>query len=117
MPEYFKQYKKNHGNILENIIFIYLNISEILHFDIVRKDGQRNTMKIRPRNAWKSWIWDQHLPENMEWYFGGISKTFLNFLSGACPAQICSYSFPTIIGQPSFLKLEPQILEFHTAEN
>ena len=37
----------------------------IHNFENVRKDGDRNMMKIRLTPSWKSWIWNQYLPENV----------------------------------------------------
>ena len=36
-----------------------------------------------------------------KWPSGPPTSPTIEFLSGACPAQICSYSFPTIIGRHS----------------
>ena len=65
--------KKSLG-IFSNMIFINLKVSEIHVFDIFREDGHREILPIRLIKSWKSWIWDQYLPENMEWQFGKISK-------------------------------------------
>ena len=35
-------------------------------------------MKIRLVNSWKSWIWDQYLPESMKWNFGNMGLVSSN---------------------------------------
>ena len=54
------------GTSQKHIIFGNLRIMKNQLFDIFRKDGHRNMMKIRPRISGKSWIWDQYLSENMK---------------------------------------------------
>ena len=51
--------------------YYFWEISELWNplFDISRKDGHRQMMKIRLTKSQKSWIWDQYLPENMTWFF------------------------------------------------
>ena len=35
-------------------------------------DGRRKIMKVCLKKPWKSWIWNQYLPEDMTWKFGNI---------------------------------------------
>ena len=48
------------------------------HFWFVGKEGHRKHMKIRLTVSWKSWIWDQDLPENMKWKFGKMEPISSN---------------------------------------
>ena len=38
------------------------------------KDGRRTKTPIRSIRYWKSWIWEQYLPENMKWKLGTSLK-------------------------------------------
>ena len=29
-------------------------------------------MKTRFKKSWKSWVWDQYIPEDMKWHFGNM---------------------------------------------
>ena len=71
--------------IQKTISFIFGDTTlEIQVCEHVGKDVRRIILKIRLKSFWKSWIWDQHLPENMRWLFGNIgsisSKTLNSFL-------------------------------------
>ena len=39
------------------------------------KDAHQEIMKNRSSIVWKSWIWDQYLPENMKWSFWYLVHT------------------------------------------
>ena len=54
-------------------MFINFKILEIQHFKMWTRfgeDGHRAMMNIRVNKSVRSWIWDQYLPEKMEWKFG-----------------------------------------------
>ena len=63
-PEYLKQFKAIIGIFSEHIIFANLECLEIHIFVNFGKGGHRQMMKSRLKTSWKSWIWDQYLPEN-----------------------------------------------------
>ena len=44
----------------------------------VGKDGHRTIMKIRITFSWKSWIWEQYLPESMKLKFGNSGSISIN---------------------------------------
>ena len=51
------------------------------------KKGRRKMMKSHLINSWKSWIWDQYLPENMKYIFNDIESNIghlesTNFVEG-----------------------------------
>ena len=62
-----RQIQKIPGTFLKTIIFITLKMLGIQIFEIVGKDGRQNIPPIRLIKSWKSWMWDQDLPENMKW--------------------------------------------------
>ena len=49
-------------------------IVNITNFEKFRKDGRRQIPTILLNRSWSSWIWDQYLPENMEWTFSQSLK-------------------------------------------
>ena len=55
-PGYLKRIKKIPWNIFETITFVNIGILENQHFDIFRKNGHRQMMKIRVKESPKSWI-------------------------------------------------------------
>ena len=59
---------------LNHIISVDLKMLEIQNVEHVGNDGRREIPKIRRVNAWKSWIWDQYLPEKIKWMFGKSLK-------------------------------------------
>ena len=61
---------KNNSQTFKTYHFTNLKKSETQDFDIVRKDGRRQMMKIRLRTFRKSWIWGQYLPEHIKWKLG-----------------------------------------------
>ena len=66
-------------SLLENNIFINIKTLETHMFVKFGKDGGRKMMKIRWTNSYKSWIWDQCLPEGMKWKFGNNMEKLRNF--------------------------------------
>ena len=66
------------GNVLETLFFINITISEFDKFEHFGEDAARKMMKTRLNKSWKSWIWDQDLPENMKWFFGNNTKKLRN---------------------------------------
>ena len=56
--------------VFEQNHFIHLHILESYNFQSCGQDGRRQIPTTRLINSWKSWIWDQYLPENMKWKFG-----------------------------------------------
>ena len=69
-PEYLKNKEKPLGSFNKYYV-INLEILETYLFDNFRKGGHRK-MKIRLTKSWKSWMWDQYLPENMKLKFGKL---------------------------------------------
>ena len=43
-------------------------------FAVSGKDRRRTIPTIRRIISWKSWIWDQYLPEHMKWNFGNMGS-------------------------------------------
>ena len=64
-PGHLKQIKTKPKPFVKDM-FINLGILKLQFLDTFRKDRHRNMMKIRLNKSLKSWIWDQHLPENMK---------------------------------------------------
>ena len=58
-------------------MFKIIKVPGIYHFENVGKDGRRRMPTIRLIQSWKSWIWDQSLPENMRWEFGKPLKLWI----------------------------------------
>ena len=59
------------------MIFVNLKNVENPTFRFFEKDGRRKIMKIHPIISWKSWTWDQHLPEDLKWKFGDMGSLSL----------------------------------------
>ena len=68
-PGYHNTSKKTPESCSKNICLkIRKWISKIWQF--WKKGGRRTIRSINLINSWKSWIWDQYLPENAKWTFG-----------------------------------------------
>ena len=63
-------------NAFSQNISTNLRIAEIEIFEIVGKAGTEKKPTIRLINSWKSWIWDQFLPENMKWKCGNTGRIY-----------------------------------------
>ena len=67
-PGYFKKAKKKHNHLIRHIV-MNLKSLEIKIVEHVGKGVHRKLIKIRLIIFWKSWIWDQSLPEKHEMFF------------------------------------------------
>ena len=61
-------------NIFRSIRFRNVTNFELHNFDSFRKDGRRTIPTFCLMESWKSWIWDQYLPENMKWVVGNMGS-------------------------------------------
>ena len=75
LETYLEKYKTSYGSISNNIMCQNPKISD---FFWIGQDRGRKMMKIRLRISWKSWIWNQYLPENMN----GILVVWYQYLPG-----------------------------------
>ena len=66
-PSYFQKSEKT-VIIFENMIWGNIKISWLQVFEQMEKAGP-TIMTICLINSWRSWIWDQYLPESMKWTF------------------------------------------------
>ena len=58
-PIYSTSFSANHAPFLENDISVFF--LEIDKFEDIGEDGDRQILKIRLIDSWKSWVWGQYV--------------------------------------------------------
>ena len=68
----FQDYYFGTSKMLESILWGDNLKQEHTKINGHEKHGHREIMKSRLQVVWNSWIWDQYLPENMQWKCGNM---------------------------------------------